>query len=328
MDYTGATVAELGEQGLLDYLKQRFRERPDGVHLGIGDDAAVLDGLSATVLTTDCLVEGVHFDLGNASWNDVGHRAAAVNLSDLAAMGARPRGLLLSLTLRRQDRMSQFVDLVDGLVDLGGKYGAPLIGGDLSRTEGPLIVNVVALGEPAGEYILRRSTGRPGDQVYCTGTFAASVAGLHLLRQGHRRPETLVERHLRPEPRLAVGGALSDLSGVTACADTSDGLARDTMLLPHPGAGLRLDVASIPIAQGVDTIAAELGCPAWKLALTGGEDFELVFSVAEGAIEVLDEIQDTHRVKFSRIGEIKDEPGLELVGAGDGIAAAGFDHFL
>ncbi|MEM6732500.1 MAG: thiamine-phosphate kinase, partial [Myxococcota bacterium] len=161
-----STVGEVGEHGLIDYLKRRLGRATEGVLVGVGDDAAVLNGVGpSTVLSTDCLVEREHFDFQYTTWEDVGHKAAAVNLSDLAAMGASPRGLLLSIALRPTDMFREFVDLVDGFVELGRKYGAPLVGGDISRIDGPMVVSVTAIGEVQPGAVLRRHFGQPGDVI-------------------------------------------------------------------------------------------------------------------------------------------------------------------
>ncbi|MEL6543065.1 MAG: thiamine-phosphate kinase [Myxococcota bacterium] len=323
-----STVGEVGEYGLIDYLKRRLGRATDGVVVGVGDDAAVLSTIGpGAVLTSDCLVEREDFDFQYTSWEDVGHKAAAVNLSDLAAMGAAPRGLLLSIALRPSDMFREFVELIDGFVELGRKYGAPLVGGDISKTSGPMVISVTAVGEMDPKRVLRRHFGQPGDVIVATGTLGGSAAGMFLLQQGRRRPASLVKRHLRPQPQLKIAAALTEVDGINACADVSDGLARDAMLLPRPGLGARIEVSKIPVAQEVRTVAQEMGVPSWQLALTGGEDFELLLAVEPDGLEGLKAVAAENRVRMTPVGQIVDEPGLELVGAPEGYEVQGFDHF-
>ncbi|MEM6533601.1 MAG: thiamine-phosphate kinase [Myxococcota bacterium] len=323
-----STVGEVGEHGLTDYLKRRLGRATPRVAVGVGDDAAVLAGVGPhAVVSTDTLVEHRDFDFAYTTWEDVGHKAAAVNLSDLAAMGAEPRGLLLSVALRGTDMFREFVELVDGFVEIARKFDAPLVGGDISRIEGPVVVGVTALGAMDASHAMRRYFGRVGDIIMVSGTFGGSAAGMRILQQGRRRPPALVKRHLRPQPQLKLGQAVAGLDGVHACADASDGLARDILLLPRPGLGVRVDVSKIPVAQEVRTFAQEIDRPSWELALTGGEDFELVFAVDPSAVDALKAVGSQNRVRMTVIGEIVEEPGLELVGAPDGYEVQGFDHF-
>ncbi|MEO0813228.1 MAG: AIR synthase-related protein [Myxococcota bacterium] len=150
---------------------------------------------------------------------------------------------------------------------------------------------------------------------------------MFLLQQGRRRPASLVKRHLRPQPQLKIAAALTEVDGINACADVSDGLARDAMLLPRPGLGARIEVSKIPVAQEVRTVAQEMGVPSWQLALTGGEDFELLLAVEPDGLEGLKAVAAENRVRMTPVGQIVDEPGLELVGAPEGYEVQGFDHF-
>ncbi|MEO0459693.1 MAG: thiamine-phosphate kinase [Myxococcota bacterium] len=323
-----ATLGEVGEHALLDYLKRRLGAASDGVRVGVGDDAAVLENLGpAAVITTDSLVEWTHFDLQYMSWSDVGHKAAASNLSDLAAMGATPRGLLLALTLRARDTFGEFVELIDGFVELARKYGAALIGGDISKTEGPMVVGVTAIGAQHPDRVVRRSFGQRGDLIVTTGAFGGSAAGLFLLRQGRRHPAALIKRHVRPQPQLRIASRLAEASLVRSGADTSDGLARDVMLLPRPGLGACVDVNKIPMAQDIRPIAEEMGVAPWELALGGGEDFELALAVDPDRLAEVRVLGGEARVRLSVIGEVVERPGLQLIGAPAGYSGSGFDHF-
>ena len=232
--------------------------------LGVGDDAALLpSGAGATVACCDLLVEDVDFRRGWASFADVGHKAAAVNLSDLAAMGATGRGLLLALALGADERLGDVLALVRALHATGRRYGAPLVGGDLSYTKGPMVVSVTAFGEvrPPG---LRRHGGRSGDVLAVCGPLGAARAGLAILEgelgrgawQATPWARALVRRQLRPTPQLAAGALLATLEGVRAATDLSDGLMQDAAHLCGPRCGAVIEATALPLARGLVLAAA------------------------------------------------------------------------
>ncbi len=279
------TLAQVSEQGLLTLLSRRLRRRSPGVSLGIGDDAALLADVGPeAVLTADMLVEGVDFELGWASFADVGHKAAAANLSDLAAMGAEPRGLLVSLGLRRDDRVADVLALMTRLDAVGRRFGAPVVGGDVSSLAGPLVVAVTAIGQVARRRALRRGRGRPGDVVLVSGALGGAALGLQGLMQGAKR-DRFARRQLRPEPRVALGRALARAGVVRAAADLSDGLARDALHLAGPGCAVVLEVSRLPLEPGLARAAAARRLDAIDLALAGGEDFELVLAVPRQRVQ-------------------------------------------
>ena len=300
-----------------------------GVRLGIGDDAAVLAGTAAdTVVCTDMLVEGVDF-ADWASWADVGHKAAAVNLSDLAAMGARPRGLLLALGLRPDDAVADVLRLVRRLHAVGAAHGAPLVGGDISRCAGPLVVAVTAIGQLRRGAALRRQRAPVGADVWVSGSLGGAAAGLHALQAALPSPPSLRRRQLRPAPQVALGAALSRCAGVLAAVDVSDGLGQDVLHLPRPGAGVCLDLAALPMAPCLRVWARQQGLAPLQLALWGGEDFELAFAAQVAARGRLVALGRRLGLRLSRIGAVVAAPGLKLLGAPMAALAAGrgFDHF-
>lgn len=324
-----ATVATLGEQGLLAALRALLDRPSAEVPISVGDDAAVLawkrPGL---VVTSDLLVEGVDFKLEWARWADVGHKAAHVNLSDLAAMGAKPRALVLSLALRPTDRVRDVLELVRTMAREGKGHGAPLVGGDLSRTSGPLVVSVTALGEVLPTRALRRGRGRPGDQLWVTGSLGAAAAGLQLLMAGRRQPASLVRRQLRPTARVAFGQVLAARAGlVRSAADISDGLLGDVLHVVEPGAGAALDTSRLPLARGLARIAAAHGWDAIDLALAGGEDFELVLAVEPRRARAVRTLARRAGVALTQVGVVTRRPGVSFVGASPGADVRAFDHF-
>jgi thiamine-monophosphate kinase len=280
-------VSGLGEFELIAALAARLDPAEDG--LGIGDDAAAWRPGPGTlvVATTDMLVEGVHFRLDWTSPRDLGWKALSVNLSDLAAMGARPgHGLVSVALLPGQGGLVEA--MYEGMSELARLTGTRIVGGDTVRTSGPLVVNVALLGEADPDRLLRRSGARPGDLLALTGVVGASAAGLDLLLGGDReslaRPEAaaLLSAHHRPVPRLAAGAALAEL-GLRCAIDVSDGVASEAWHLARAGhVAIEIDVDRLPLApEAVSMLGADR---ARQLALSGGEDYQLLYAVPEARL--------------------------------------------
>ncbi|MEZ0310831.1 MAG: thiamine-phosphate kinase [Myxococcota bacterium] len=317
------TVADVGEAGLIARIQRYVKPRGAGVVVGIGDDAALVRAVApAAVLTTDMLVEDVDFRLAWATWSDIGHKAAAVNLSDLAAMGARPRGLLLSLALRPDIHVDDVMALVRTLAQVGARYGAPLVGGDLSKIDGPVVASVTAIGEVDPKRALRRYGGRVGDLVLVSGALGGAAAGLAALQAGIATP--LRKRQLRPTPNVALGVALAKSRLVQSAADISDGLARDALHVAPRGAGVAIDAEALPIDRGVVELAARLGEDPLRLAAAGGEDFELVLAVAPKNVVRVQALARRHQCRLTVVGKIVKKSGVSL---GRVPALTAFDHF-
>ena len=277
-------VSELGERALLARIRARLPKPPATVVVGVGDDAAVVMGPrnARTVLTTDALIEGVHFDRAFSSPADIGHKALAVNLSDLAAMGATPAWALLSLALPDGTAVEHVEALVDGLVALASAQSVALVGGNLTSSPGPLVVDVTAVGTVHPRRVLLRNAGRPGDELYLSGTIGAGAAGLEMLKAEVVRPglSPVVERYLRPVPRVRLGQAIGQARAARAAMDLSDGLADAARQLAEAsGCGVEIDAGAVPI----DTAARQW----WEgrnedsivRALSGGDDYELVVAL-------------------------------------------------
>lgn len=269
----------LGEFELIAELAALFGTPPDG--LGIGDDAATWPaaGETVTVATTDMLVEGIHFRLDWTSPEDLGWKALAVNLSDLAAMGARPDRALLSIAVDPA-RRGLVLDVARGLQALAEQSGTWIVGGDTVRSPGPLVINVALVGQADRARLLRRDAARPGELVAVTGALGASSAALALLSE-HRVPlgpeaEPLLAAHHRPWPRLTAGQQLA-AHGVRCAIDISDGLASEAFHLARAsGVGIEIDVDRVPLAPAAVRL---LGVRrSRELALAGGEDYELLFT--------------------------------------------------
>lgn len=321
-------LAELGEFGLIDRIAHRVAPAPS-VPLGIGDDAAALLPTpgNLTLITSDMLLEGVHFDLAFCDPQSLGRKSLAVNLSDLAAMGAQPRQFLLSIALPAEIPL-EFVDgFMAGVLEQAERFGVTLVGGDTCASKGGLAISITALGEQRPERIVKRSGARAGDLIYLSGTVGDAAAGLGELRDGVRQG-FLVARQLDPQPRVAAGVALAEAGLASAMIDVSDGVLADlTHICELSGVGARVAVAGLPLS---DEYRAACGADPFALALSGGEDYELLFcSPRERAAEV-EALFDGMGLRLSRIGEITRGKALELFTPEGGRYAPplrGFDHF-
>jgi thiamine-monophosphate kinase len=212
----------------------------------------------------------------------VGHRALAVNLSDLAAMGAEPRAALLSLLLPDDTEVGTIDGIVDGLLALATRFGVALVGGNITRTTGPLAIDVTATGSVRPRRVLERRGAKPGDEVYVTGTIGSAATGLDLLKAGQAPAgaDACVERYLRPEPRVRAGLLLGRNRAASSCMDVSDGLADSArQVADASGVGLSIDAASLPIADAVRARQRDAGRDPLQTAMTAGDDYELLFTV-------------------------------------------------
>ncbi|MCA1620095.1 MAG: thiamine-phosphate kinase [Acidobacteria bacterium] len=322
---------------------------------GIGDDAAVFRQRAGfdTVITADMLVEGVDFRL-EAGWSsprDLGHKALAVSLSDVAAMGARARFCLMSVGVPRALWRGGFADeFYRGVRALAARHDVRVIGGDTSRTPDAVVVDSIVLGEVRRGRALTRGGARPGDQIFVTGALGGAAAGLKVLERagvGNRRPGSrrgvsasaptvsltraergLVRRQTRPLPRVEWGALLCERGLASALIDLSDGLSSDLAhVCRESGVGARVEASLLPL----DPLLAASGVnaeEALKLALDGGEDFELLFTAGPRKASRLP--REVEGVPVTRVGEVTGERGkVRLVGGGRArlLRPGGFEHF-
>ena len=273
-----STLAGLGEAGIIARLASFPATRPDVVR-GIGDDCAVFrepDG-SALLVTTDALIEGVHFRRDWSPAASIGHKALAVNLSDVAAMGGEPVAAFLAFSAPSDLPVAWLDDFAGGLRDLASRAGVDLAGGDTTGSTGPLALCLTVLGRAPMRAVRYRDGARPGDRVAVSGTLGDAALAVHLLQQGRPCPARLRRRLEWPEPRLALGRALGAHAGCTALMDLSDGLTTDLpRMASASGVGVRLEVDRVPLSA--DLLAACGGDRARALswALAGGDDYELL----------------------------------------------------
>jgi thiamine-monophosphate kinase len=332
-------VRDLSESELIARIQSRLPAPPSWVVVGIGDDAAVVEPERnrLEVLTTDALVEGVHFERRFTPAAAIGHRALAVNLSDLAAMGASPRLALLSLALPADLRAGDFDALTGGLAALARRSGVAVVGGNLTRTTGPLVVDLTVSGTVKRRQILTRSGARPGDELYVTGTVGTAAAGLRRL-QAHDttsigRPDAIcVNRYLYPEPRLRAGILLGRNRAATACLDLSDGLAAGLQLLAASShVGVQIEEKAVPLDPAAARILRDSAVDVVRTAIVAGDDYELLFAVRPRLRGRLKTAMASAGVSVSRIG-VCTEPGATVLKGTNGAEAlaglpGGYSHF-
>ena len=316
----GKTLADIGEFGLIERIRARV-PAPDGV-TGIGDDCAVLPQQSGrdSLVSTDMLVEGTHFLRDDITPYDLGWKSAAVNLSDIAAMGGKPTGTFLSLALPA-GLSEEWVDaFLDGYAELSKRFDVPLLGGDTTGMSGRICISVTVLGECPTRFARKRSDAKVDDLVCVTGPLGDSAAGLKAILEGVERDadvQTLIGRHYRPAPRVEEGQQLRLNLGVHAMMDISDGLDSDlNHILEASEVDAQIDRNAIPLSLALKRVCARYGWDPLELAVGGGEDYELLFTCTRQAEMLL-------CVPHFVIGRITKKTSF----AGPGRRISGFDHF-
>ena len=315
-----------GEFGLIQRIRERAGHRADVV-LGIGDDAAILRVPAGheLVVSTDTLVAGVHFPVDTAAV-DIGWKALAVNLSDLAAMGAEPAWMTLALTLPDAD--PEWLDgFLDGFVELANEHGVALVGGDTTR--GPLSITIGAHGLVPTGAALRRDGARGNEDIWVTGTLGDAAGGLMQWRVRGLMSAKLRHRLDRPTPRVAAGLALRGLA--TSAIDVSDGLVADLghVLLASGGLGAQLDLGRLPTSRTLAEHFPDDG-GRWRLQLAGGDDYELCFTARSADALAIEQVLAACDTRATVVGRVGGEPGVRLVTADEQpfeLTDAGFQHF-
>ncbi len=339
MSVSAQAVGDLGEHALISRITTRLLA-PSWVVVGPGDDAAVIETARGMldVLTTDAVVDGVHVDTRLMPADAVGVRALAVNLSDLAAMGARPRGALLSLALPADLEVAALDGIVGGLLQVAAEHRVAILGGNVTRTTGPLQMHVTALGAVGRRRILRRHGARPGDDVYVTGAVGGAAAGLEMLRGSPapgwkapaRRFSASERRYLYPQARLLAGVQLSLNRAASSCVDLSDGLADGVRQLAQAsGVGMVIDGRALPIDTDVRAWHESRGRDPIEAAMSGGDDYELLFTARPSQARRLRGVSTRlGELPITRIGRVTRTDELLLVDAhGSRALPVGYEHF-
>jgi thiamine-monophosphate kinase len=317
---------------LIEAIRARFADRGDRVVIGSGDDAAVIRSDGVTVTSVDGFVEGVHFRLATTSMRDLGQKCLAGAASDIAAMGAEPGEAYFVIGLPGHLAPEEVIDFADGAEALAADLGFVICGGDLSRSR-ELFVSVTATGHaPEEDQLVTRSGARPGDRIGVTGALGGAGAGLLLLDRklgglDTDTGEALIARHLRPRPRIEAGQALAR-AGVHAMIDVSDGIASDAArLAEQSGVLIEIELAKVPIDEGVAAVAERAGIDPVVVAGGAGEDYELLFAAADDAAAGTEAAADRAGTSVTWVGRAREGSGVRLL-AEDGTerSIAGWDH--
>ena len=331
-------LKDIGEFGLIEKISRGCLIRPDNIIKAIGDDAAVFltEPGTATLVTTDLLVERVHFLRDAVSGAVLGHKSLAINLSDIAAMGGIAKEAFVSIAIPEDCPIDFIEDLYEGIKSLAAKYEVNVLGGDTTSSKIDLIINVAVTGSALKEEVLLRGNAKPGDTIACTGYPGESKAGLHLILNNQPTDSDalkhLFNAHVLPEPHLHEGRFLSKRPEVHAGIDVSDGLTSDLgHILKESGVGAKLNTEKIPISSQLQSFCKANDFNPIDYALAGGEDYFLICTLtAESSGEIAQDFEKTFGRPLHIIGEITDSKRMTLEGA-DGqekeIFSTGWDHF-
>jgi len=331
-------IDKIGELGLIDIIKKSLGAETKDIVRGIGDDAAALrvDNGNLLLLTTDMLIEGIHFDLSYCKPYDIGAKSLAVNISDVAAMGGFPTFYLLSIALPEDTDRFFFENLIKGFHDISDRFGIRLIGGDTIASDGNIVINVSLLGTVAPDEMICRNGAQKGDKVFVTGTIGDSAAGLAILKDKEhpedlcKRYHSLIRRHLAPLPRVEAARLIAKLKIASSMIDVSDGLAIDLKrICDESNVCGRIRLQDVPLSRSYKAAKEEFAL-GLEHPLTGGEDYELLFTVPDSKLESLSGIMGSVDCDITQIGEICDGRGIELIDEFDRpikLERLGYEHF-
>ncbi|PIQ96498.1 MAG: thiamine-phosphate kinase [Nitrospinae bacterium CG11_big_fil_rev_8_21_14_0_20_56_8] len=338
-------LKKLGEFGFIERIRSRLRTRSPRVRTGIGDDCAVLKfpAKKNQVISTDALIEGVHFNLASTSPRQLGRKTVSVNLSDVAAMGAVPHSGLITLGIPPALPVEFFDQFFKGVEEVCGEYGVEIAGGDTVSSPGPLFINFTILGEAAGPRIFKRAGARPGDLVFVTGALGDSALGLCLLQDqdkerrmkcSSRDRAYLVNRHLDPSPRVREAARLARSSvRVTSMIDISDGLVQDLGHLCESGnVGALLKESKLPKSGALSRVVSGNNLDFKDFVLNGGEDYELLFTSLAEDVNKIKRLFQEAQAPITLIGEVVSPPQKVVLFGENGREVTldksmGFNHF-
>ena len=320
----------MGEFELIQTHFASWQKENSSIELGIGDDAALLNFPEThhLVVTTDMLLPGVHFPV-DTSPEDIAYKALVVNLSDIAAMGAKPTWFTLSISIPESDSL-WLKRFAQSLAETAEFYNVALVGGDTNK--GPLAISIQAMGQIPKDKALRRDTLEPGDYIYCTGTLGDAAMGLAIVKGTHEVIDEEDRRYFyqrlsRPMPRLSAG--LSLRSGASGAIDVSDGLVADLnqMLTASGDLGALINLEDVPMSEPLQRHLGEI--EAWEMALSGGDDYELCFTVSEKQQGMLETSLSNAGCNYTCIGRVTGQKGIKFQNSGANISLnlKGFEHF-
>jgi thiamine-monophosphate kinase len=332
------TLKQIGEFGFIKKISRGCLIRPANVIKAIGDDAAAftVDSDRVSLITTDLLVERIHFLRKTISGFDLGYKSLAVNLSDIAAMGGEAREALVSIGIPQQCPLDYIEALYDGMKRIAAKFDVNILGGDTTSSKIDLLINVVVVGTVAKEKLLCRDTAQPGDIIFSTGYLGDSKAGLHLILNNipvdSEELQILYKAHVLPEPHLDEGHFLANQPGTHAAIDTSDGLSSDLgHITAQSSVGATIYADMIPVSNSLKKFCDQFGFDPVDFALSGGEDYTLLCTASrEKAEDIVQGFKRKFNRQLFRIGEIIDSRRLEIIyndGTSKPIIPSGWDHF-
>ncbi len=332
------TLESVGEFGFIDKIKAALKAKNPSVILGIGDDAAILKPSAGheMVFTTDMLVEGRHFDFKYISAWELGAKTLAVNISDCAAMGAKPTAAVVSLGVPPNFELAFLESFYEGMKGWGGQFGVQIVGGDTVGAD-QFVVNVALLGEVENGKALKRSGAKVGDALFVTGTLGDSAAGLeailHPSSKGKEAESLLIKRHLTPIPRFVAGRYLSTHQAASSAIDLSDGLSSEIHhLCEASGVGIEIHEEALPLSDSLLHFCPERKLDPIEFALNGGEDYELLFTVPLTKIsDVVQKMPSQTGDSVKAIGRVvpkaKGVTFITRTGQVKPLKSGGFDHF-
>ncbi len=329
-------INDLGEFGFIDRIRKGCLNRKSGVMAGIGDDCAVLkspDG-SAILLTTDMLVEGVHFLRQYASPFLLGRKSLAVNISDIAAMGGNPKEALVAIAIPKHSEIEFLDGLYDGIKSMAAEYDINLLGGDTVSSPKDLVISITLMGDAAEDEVLYRSGAAVGDIIFLTGTVGSSAAGLDLAIKNRQFDDKnlLLAAHFEPVPHVKAGRIIAISKIANSLIDVSDGVSSDLRhICEESGTGAIIEFDKVPLTGSFREYCEKFGLALEKLALHGGEDYVLLGTAPEKSVGTLEETLKSDDCSFFPIGRITKEKGIRVQyddGRIQEIDDSGYDHFI
>lgn len=330
--------SEIDEFGFIDSIRKECNTTLKGVIKGIGDDCAVFGPSSGLVLlfTTDMLVEGIHFLKNRITFYQLGWKVIAVSLSDIAAMGGRPLVSLISLAIPVEMDVEVIQEFYRGMKDICKHYDLNIVGGDTVASPDRLVINVSVIGDAKENEVLYRSGARPGDKIYVTGNVGDSSAGLKILKNEISPPKFIgsyfIKAHNKPKPLIETGRIIAGSGLASAMIDLSDGLLSDLgHICKESGVGALLFSEKIPLSSELKHLASYVDVNPFDLALSGGEDYQLLLTVPEAKTQEIEHLlKDSSLSSLYFIGEIKEGQGIRMVnddGLVEDLDTKGFNHF-